>query len=246
MEEISYKGETYVKGVDIAKELGYTSDYIGQLCRSKKVRCRQVGRAWYVNEESIRAHKKGRYRSSLAKTKTAVQESKKEAEKEVTEPKQAYEQNIPVHFNIKKYSTNVISYESDDTDLYPDPQKNQERQEKQASTAESQVKLRKPDNSRTTQQPRTTAGTKEVVDIVWREKKAPLTVRTYKTSKHSGTPASATVKKSILFLVVFLLGILLLLALSGAESIYTTTNGEVTESISWSINNTHYNKLIFW
>ncbi len=67
MNSISINNENYVKATDIARELGYTADYVGQLCRAGKVQAELVGRSWYVSEESIRAHKKNRYRS----TKTA-------------------------------------------------------------------------------------------------------------------------------------------------------------------------------
>jgi hypothetical protein len=63
MNSISIDGKSYSKATDIARELGYTADYVGQLCRARKVDAQLVGRSWYVSEESIRNHKKSRYRN---------------------------------------------------------------------------------------------------------------------------------------------------------------------------------------
>ncbi len=75
MDRISVNGENFVKASLIARELGYTSDYVGQLCRSKQVEAKLVGRSWYVNEKSIRAHKEGRYRSTAQKSKIEVKKA---------------------------------------------------------------------------------------------------------------------------------------------------------------------------
>jgi len=72
MDTISFKGEIYIKGSKIAKELGYTADYVGQLCRSGQVQGTLVGRSWYVSEKSIRSHKKTRYRSNQTKSLNEV------------------------------------------------------------------------------------------------------------------------------------------------------------------------------
>lgn len=74
MDTISVKGETYIKGSKIAKELGYTADYVGQLCRSGQIEGTLVGRSWYVSEKSIRAHKKNRYRSNITKASNSVRQ----------------------------------------------------------------------------------------------------------------------------------------------------------------------------
>lgn len=40
-----------------SEETGYSSDYIGQLARSKKIPAKLVARTWFVDIESLRAHK---------------------------------------------------------------------------------------------------------------------------------------------------------------------------------------------
>lgn len=46
-------GRRFLSSLRAAKEHGYHSDYIGQLIRSGKVRGQKVGRAWYVDAESL-------------------------------------------------------------------------------------------------------------------------------------------------------------------------------------------------
>lgn len=61
MDTVTSNGVIYVKANVLAKRYHYTTDYIGQLCRQTKVGAQLVGRAWYVNEESLLAHKGDRY-----------------------------------------------------------------------------------------------------------------------------------------------------------------------------------------
>lgn len=56
MQEVVLDGVTYTKAAAAAKQFKYTSDYIGQLCRAKKLDARLVGRTWYVNTDSIAAY----------------------------------------------------------------------------------------------------------------------------------------------------------------------------------------------
>lgn len=106
MEEISFKGENYVKASVLAEKYGYTSDYVGQLCRSDQVRATLVGRSWYVNEESLLEHRKGRYRSTLAKSKELV---RKLAEEKV-------QHHLQRPTNVKR----LMRYEADERGLLPE------------------------------------------------------------------------------------------------------------------------------
>ncbi len=107
MEEISVKGEIYVKTSILAKKLGYTSDYIGQLCRAGAVNAQLVGRSWYVSEESLRQHKKNRYRSNLASTKKEIRK---------TNPTK---DPIRAAFANPEYTRKVVNYENDEAELLP-------------------------------------------------------------------------------------------------------------------------------
>lgn len=64
MDTVILDGVTYVKASVAAKSFRYTSDYIGQLCRAKKVDARLVGRTWFVNIDSIREHKQNKFKVS--------------------------------------------------------------------------------------------------------------------------------------------------------------------------------------
>ena len=109
MEAVSINGERYVKASSIARELGYTSDYVGQLCRDGKVDAERVGRGWFVSEQSIREHKKDRYRSTRAKSKEAVKEAVAEKQQPSLRPQ--------LHFYNKRSFTS--HYEPDTEEVLP-------------------------------------------------------------------------------------------------------------------------------
>jgi hypothetical protein len=47
----------YISAKQASVLVGYTSDYVGQLCRESKIESKMVGRTWFVSEESILNHK---------------------------------------------------------------------------------------------------------------------------------------------------------------------------------------------
>jgi hypothetical protein len=53
MEELQISGKRYISSRRAAKDHKYHSDYIGQLVRAGKVSGQKVGRAWYVEAESL-------------------------------------------------------------------------------------------------------------------------------------------------------------------------------------------------
>lgn len=61
MTTVTVDGVVYEKASVLAKRFKYTTDYIGQLCRAKKVDAQLIGRSWYVNPDSLEAHKESRY-----------------------------------------------------------------------------------------------------------------------------------------------------------------------------------------
>ncbi len=52
-----YQGNRYISVRRASMLTGYARDYIGQLCRSKKVNARLIGRNWYLLEEGLLDHK---------------------------------------------------------------------------------------------------------------------------------------------------------------------------------------------
>ncbi|MEZ4195125.1 MAG: hypothetical protein R3B53_01875 [Candidatus Paceibacterota bacterium] len=65
MEVVTIDGVEYLKATQAAKRFKYTSDYIGQLCRGKKIDAKLVGRTWYINPLSLETHKKGLYTKNV-------------------------------------------------------------------------------------------------------------------------------------------------------------------------------------
>lgn len=61
MDTVVLDGIQYVKASVVAKRFRYTTDYVGQLCRNKKIDARLVGRTWFVNPESVQQHRKQKH-----------------------------------------------------------------------------------------------------------------------------------------------------------------------------------------
>lgn len=56
MDELDLQGKKYISSKRAAEITGYAKDYVGQLARGGKVPATRVGRAWYVELESIKRH----------------------------------------------------------------------------------------------------------------------------------------------------------------------------------------------
>jgi hypothetical protein len=56
-DSIILEGKIYISAKRAAKIINYAQDYIGQLCRANKLECKMIGRAWFVTEESLIAHR---------------------------------------------------------------------------------------------------------------------------------------------------------------------------------------------
>lgn len=114
MDVLTLGSKNYIKASVIARDLGYTADYVGQLCRSGKIDAKLVGRSWYVNRDSIHAHKKTRYRSNTQKSLDTLRTSIRTDESE------------PVHishFYTQHATKRSTAYASDETELYPQTSK---------------------------------------------------------------------------------------------------------------------------
>ncbi|MFM2381735.1 MAG: hypothetical protein RLZZ76_502 [Candidatus Parcubacteria bacterium] len=131
MDVLVLEGKNYVKSSVIARELGYTSDYVGQLCRSGKVDAKLFGKTWYVEKSSIDGHKRTRYRSSKAVTKRvlhATESSKTSSPIRIhKEPINTSHDSFAVesHFyaHTKRATRVGVTYSDDSTGLIPEPSK---------------------------------------------------------------------------------------------------------------------------
>jgi hypothetical protein len=68
-ETLDIGGKIYMASSSAARKTGYAPDYIGQLCRSRKVDAIRVGRAWFVGVASFSAYAEI---DLCGETKTAV------------------------------------------------------------------------------------------------------------------------------------------------------------------------------
>lgn len=102
---IFQKDREYVSASIAGKKLGYTSDYIGQLCRAGKVPGKLIGRTWFVDLHALLSHKKNR---RLGKPKT---------EKGVAPSRLA--SNIHNTTKVKINRISVLSYAKDNRELVP-------------------------------------------------------------------------------------------------------------------------------
>lgn len=110
METVILDGKEFVKASKAAKDLGYTADHVGQLCRNGKVTARLVGRAWYVLKDDLQNHKVEKKRILRAKAREQAKKSIEEHRKSVL----AARSNGP---------TRAIRYEPDDRELIPQTRK---------------------------------------------------------------------------------------------------------------------------
>lgn len=80
MDELIFAGNKYISSKRAGKLTGYTTDYVGQMCRGGKMDCRLVGRNWYINEAAIKAQKKSFKKEQLGENKKEIEYSKIELE----------------------------------------------------------------------------------------------------------------------------------------------------------------------
>jgi len=120
MNTVSVDGVTYTKAKIVAKKFGYTTDYIGQLCRGGKIQCQLVGRSWYVAEDSLLTHKSSttsKYRQDeiLLEKKHILDINANPTNEKIRVDRYRYD--VP----IKSMSINhkPLRYESDVVDLLP-------------------------------------------------------------------------------------------------------------------------------
>jgi uncharacterized LabA/DUF88 family protein len=53
-------GKELISAIRASKKIGYASDYVGQLCRSKKIPGKLIGKTWYVDLSALVEHRKTR------------------------------------------------------------------------------------------------------------------------------------------------------------------------------------------
>ncbi len=120
MNVIDISGIRYLKATDAAKKVGYTTDYVGQLARGGKVDAKQIGRAWYVSEEDILAHKKGNHRSTKQKSHEVFQKTIAHSERAIYNSVYSPETRATWMPEYRKRLLDTsVTYEKDSTPLVP-------------------------------------------------------------------------------------------------------------------------------
>lgn len=129
MESLLLEGKKFVKAKELARKLGYTADYVGQLCRGEKIDAKLVGRTWYVDEQALIAHKEHRQRSSKKVQQRVV-------EKEI-------ESLQGEHFKPSFYRRlhPNVAYSDDTADLMPLPKKLRDNEENPPQSSVLRVEL---------------------------------------------------------------------------------------------------------
>lgn len=125
MKEVTIDGVRYVSAAIAAKEFKYTTDYIGQLCRAKRVDAQLVGRSWYVNPDSLAALRTGgkysRTKSKNTKADEPVYDVKVSVEPVLN--KTTVKMNDFLSVESKNFAKRIdwkpLRYESDEADLLP-------------------------------------------------------------------------------------------------------------------------------
>lgn len=124
MDVISVNGVSYEKASVLAKEFKYTSDYIGQLCRARKVDAQLVGRTWYVNRESLETHRSSRYSKVDQFVDDKTFEYKVKINKSRIDVQPALNKKVAKILNheqnfAKRIDWKPVKYEYDSSDLIP-------------------------------------------------------------------------------------------------------------------------------
>lgn len=52
-ENLILEDKNYISAKRASEIFGYSSDYVGQLCRAAKLECKMIGRSWFVTKESL-------------------------------------------------------------------------------------------------------------------------------------------------------------------------------------------------
>lgn len=113
MDELQISGKRYISAKRIARENGYTADYVGQLIRGGKITGQKVGRAWYVDAASFAVFlgEEGdvavEIREEVVETPVVVAAAVEEVEEQKVEP--VVEAKVEETVEVKKEEPVVVS-----------------------------------------------------------------------------------------------------------------------------------------
>jgi hypothetical protein len=120
MDKVVFDGKEYTKASVLAEKFRYTPDYLGQLCRAKKVDARLVGRAWYINLDSLNAHRDTRYKAPEKSAEISPKKAINNYLSRIDVEPILKQKTVKIFKNEKgKLSEVAVKYEADDYALIP-------------------------------------------------------------------------------------------------------------------------------
>ncbi|MBM2817488.1 MAG: hypothetical protein HW401_78 [Parcubacteria group bacterium] len=125
--DLYFEGKKYISARRAAQVSGYSTDYIGQLCRAKNLECRMIGRGWFVSEISL-----AKYQNSFSEVQpkilsdsNKIPDSTSTSHAETADKKEAISSGRGIRDGLNSIGQFVYSY--DDKPLIPEIKKNENK-----------------------------------------------------------------------------------------------------------------------
>lgn len=77
---VTVDNKTYISSKEAALRTGYAQDYIGQLCRGRKIVAKRMGRTWFIEEASLLAYMDAQNGAKTTPVGDATQEKSAQSE----------------------------------------------------------------------------------------------------------------------------------------------------------------------
>lgn len=109
-DSIILQGKKFISARRAAQISNYSADYIGQLCRAKKIESKIIGRTWYVCEESLFMHRIGILKEKVEKSKNVTGQSEQKILLETANiASQTIIRDIPKEVSSKKTFSFIVT-----------------------------------------------------------------------------------------------------------------------------------------
>lgn len=108
------KGKEYISAVRAGEYVGYSSDYVGQLCRAGKIPAKLVGRTWFVDLDALKSHKENRVLGKPKKVQNGFSSVDTNSNSD-----SGLIASLTQEFTLDNPNPLHFKYDSDDTELLP-------------------------------------------------------------------------------------------------------------------------------
>src|SRR3989344_5053242 len=142
--DLYFEGKKYISARRAAQVSGYTTDYIGQLCRAKNLKCGMIGRGWFVSESSLLKYQNSfsEVQPKILSDSNKIPNSTSVVHNETADKKEEISFSRDVRDGLNSISQFVYSY--DDKPLIPEIKKN-ENKSREDITVKNVLGLAQPD-----------------------------------------------------------------------------------------------------